>query len=802
MAFTLRQAVKTKPASTTFGNKPTNFDEMEQHTCTVARFIYKDEESGFFVFSAEIAEGHKNAQAIVNGKKFMGRKFVVVGTSLIMTQTVVEGQEVDVWGVFEPGKEAGSIQFSASAIAERVPTKPKAIELFLSSGKIYGIGPKTAKKIVNMFGPKTIEILDNDPQALLEVDGVNEKKLEMIKQSWSEWRSIYEIVATMRLYGVGDSAGVKIFSHFKEKSLHVIKNEPYDLTEVTAIGFKTADKIAQQTGKSPLDEKRIEKCLLYKMEEISESGSTAYPKDELAHKTNELLQIDLDLVKEKIEHLIETGELTEKAVKVKVFKDRARTSFDMVTKPGVAHTRIHKTEVRIAKELRRIIDAQSNSSIDNEDNINAFLKDNPFGLDESQLSAAKTILGSKVAILTGGPGTGKTHTIKSLLSFFDGTGINATLLTADAESVSTPSLNSVLCAPTGRAAKRMQEATTKSSSTMHRLLGFKEGQFTFNEQNKLQGDVFIIDESSMIDIWLLNAFLKALPSHARVIFVGDIDQLPSVGAGNVLKDMIESGHIAVARLNVIHRQALNSNIIVASHAIIHKKMPPIHDFTSSSDFVFVEEQKEDIHDRVVDIVEKLLQNGVAHDDIQILSPKKESDVGTHNLNQTLRAFLNPEFISYQDLDTKFVPGDRVMQFKNNKDLDIYNGDIGKVEFVDEEGALMNVLFDGKDTEIAGQDISHLNLSYAITIHKSQGSDYPFVIIPLSSSHSFMWDANLLYTAVTRGKKRVILVGEKKTLASAVSSFKQNERITGLKDEIINIFTLPNLITEQGKHLKM
>lgn len=807
MAFNLKKAHQ----KTSFGAKPQESSESQELTCIVSRFIFKDEESGFFVFSAEIAEGHKNASAVVNGKSFVGRKFIVVGTSLIMTQTIVEGQEIDVWGSFEVGKEPGSIQFSATAIQEKIPTKPKAIELFLSSGKIYGIGAKIAKRIVNEFGPQTIHTLDNTPDLLLNVEGISKKKLEMIKQSWAEWRAIYDIVATMRLYGIGDAAGVKIFSHFKENSLHIIKNEPYDLTEVTAIGFKTADKIAQQTGKSPVDEKRIEKCILYKLEEISDSGSTAFPKNELALKTNELLQIDIELVQNKIEQLIESGALIQKDVAIKIFKDKNKNVFEYKNISVVAHSKIHNTEVKIAKELKRLSDFENNDLFSDENKINKFLKVNPFKLDDSQLAAAKTILSSKVAILTGGPGTGKTHTIKSLLSYFDGVNVNAVLLTADEdeEDNSTSGLNSVLSAPTGRAAKRMEESTKKNSSTMHRLLGFKEGQFIYNESNKLQGDVFILDESSMIDIWLLVAFLKALPSSARLIFVGDVDQLPSVGAGKVLKDMIESGCISVARLNVIHRQAMNSNIIVASHAIIHRQMPPLHSFDSDSDFVFIEEkQKENIYDRIEDVVNTLLSNGVKHDDIQILSPKKDGDVGTGNLNNGLRALLNPKYVNYTNMDSKFFPGDRVMQFKNNKDLDIFNGDIGKVDFIDEDAALLNVVFDGRDIEIGGQDINNLKLSYAITIHKSQGSDYPFVIIPMSSSHTFMWDVNLLYTAVTRGKKRVILVGEKKTLLMAVSSFKQTERITGLKEEIINIFSDPkpevevNNVQDVFLHLKM
>lgn len=780
MAFTL----KNLPRKTVFNGKPKDPSQYQRVVCQVSRFLVEDEETGYFVFLAQIPAEQPNPSATINGKIFSSRKFVVVGTSLLMVQTVVEGQEVEVWGTFEPGKQEGSIQLTAEAIQECIPTKPKAIELFLGSGKIYGIGPKTAKKIVKQHGARTIEILDTNIELLLEVEGINLKKLEIIKQSWTEWRSVYEIVATMRLYGVGDVAGVKIFNHFKEKSIFIIKNDPYALTEVSNIGFRTADKIAQSIGISPIDQKRIEKCILYTMEEIADKGHTAFPKEDLIHKVNETLQIDDGLISQEVENLITKNLIIPKPVKMKIFHNKFKEEFTIVEKQGVAHKKIHNTELRIAKELKRIaefplLENESGSM----DYLHDFLANNVDKLDDSQLSAARTILFNKVAILTGGPGTGKTHTIKSLLRYFDNMGLNA----VDARSRA-QGLNTVLAAPTGRAAKRMQESTGKAGSTMHRLLGFKEGQFVHNEHNQLDGDVFIIDESSMIDIWLANGFLKSIPSHARVIFVGDVDQLPSVGAGNVLRDMIDSGCIPVARLSVIHRQALNSNIIVASHAIINKKVPPISDINSDSDFVFVEkESNEDIHDTIMDIISNMVSTGIKHEDIQILTPKKETEVGTHNLNQNMRAILNPQYLQNHEMKTRFVPGDRVMQFKNNRELEIFNGDIGIVELVNEETGGVDVNFDDRLVEIGGPELSNLNLSYAITIHKSQGSDYPYVIVPLSHSHTFMWDANLLYTAVTRGKKRVILVGDKKTLFFSVAHFKQNDRITGLKDEIIAQF---------------
>jgi exodeoxyribonuclease V alpha subunit len=791
MAFTIRKAT----AKTKFNQKNEDKTNLKKFKCLVNKFIYKDEESGFFVFLAELSIHESNPFIEIGGKRFISRKFPVVGTSIIMTQTVVEHQEVEIWGNFEEDKD-GRIQFVASAIQEVIPTKPKAIEIFLSSGKIYGIGKSTAKKIVNQFGSETIKILDKNPEALLEIPNINAKKLELIKNSWEEWRSIYEIVATMRLYGIGDAAGIKIFNKFKEKSIEIITTNPYQLTEISGIGFVIADKIARQIGISPVDPQRIEKCIFYILEEVAEKGNTAYPKEDLIYNVYEILQIDQDLIKKQIDLLIKNEVLISKKVKVTKLKSAYNKDYESIIQDGIAHKKMHNAEITIAKELKRILDYKIDENIaENKNKVERFLESNPYNLDNSQLKAVRNILNNKVSILTGGPGTGKTYTIKSLLKYFDSIEKNI-VITSD-YNYGQNTYISVLSAPTGRAAKRMEESTGKSSSTIHRLLGFKDGKFLFNEQNKLKGDIFILDESSMIDIWLMSAFLKALPNEARLIIVGDTNQLPSVGAGNVLKDMIESKLIPVSRLEEIHRQALNSNIIVAAYDIINKKIPKLYDIDSNSDFVFVEANgNEEIQNQIIAIITNLINKGVKAEEIQILSPRKDTSVGTQSLNEILRPILNENYLQNQEASTKFVQGDRVMQFKNNRELDIYNGDIGKVTLVEEDSDLINVNFDGKDIEFKGSEIKTLNLSYAITLHKSQGSDYPYVIIPMSKSHTFMWDANLLYTGVTRGKKRVILVGEKKTLAFSVANFKQNTRITGLKEQILEAFGQTTEVKEE------
>lgn len=768
MAFTLKN-IKTKTNPKIVAPSTPS----EKIICEINHFIYKNEETGFFVFSAKLPANASNIQQIVNGKLFLGRTFTVVGTSLLVVETIKEKQEVECNGNFELGKN-GQVQFNTVSIKELIPTKPKAIEIFLGCGKIHGIGPKIAKKIVNKYQSETISILDNEIEKLIEIEGITERKLEIIKTSWSAYRAIYEMLATMQLYGIGDGNGLKIFNYFKEKTLNIIQNDPYKLTEVPMIGFKTADRIAQAIGISHIDPQRIKYCILYTLEELSEKeGHTAYSYELLIEKVNEILSLDNNLVRKEALELIEKKELISKKIVIKKFTNQKQDTFILESVDGVSHKKMHNAEVKIAKELLRIFSHNINNEF--KEKINQFITKNPYSLDESQKSAATNILNNKISILTGGPGTGKTHTIKSILSFYE-------------------SINKkcILCAPTGRAAKRMEEATGRESSTIHRLLGFTEGKFKHNEINQLEGNVFIVDESSMIDIWLFCSLLKALPDHATLLMVGDIDQLPSVGAGIVLKDLIDSNCIPVSRLMTIHRQALNSQIILASHSIINKKVPELFDETTKSDFIFIEQNDNfDIQESIINLVNNLVSSHqFKKEEIQILTPRKDTELGTLTMNEKLRPFLNTSDILENNINGKRIKmcnGDRVMQFKNNYDLDVFNGDIGTVLATDNEENSILVNFDNKDIDISNNDINDLKLAYAITIHKSQGSDYPCIIIPISKSHTFLWDANLLYTAITRGKKQVYLVGDKKTLFYAVASFRQNHRVTSLKQEINTIF---------------
>lgn len=761
MAFTIN---KTKT-----DNK--NINNLIKLSAVINKIIYKDEESAFFVFSCAVDD---ELDIDVNNIKYKGNIFVAVGNSLMMSKMVNEGQEIDLWGRFEPGKQKNTIQFSVTHAQEKIPKNLENIELFISTGKLYGVGKVTAKKIVNKFKENTFDILNNNMEKLLEVEGINEKKLELMKQSWMDWKDMYKIIFKMRELNISESIAVKIYNTYKHDSLKVIQENPYSLIEIDSIGFKTIDKMAISLGMDLNNPQRIRECFNYILEELSKNGHTIYYKDEIVHNVAELLDINISRVEEILKLMIADNQIIEIDKKVDFEKNNITYG---VNKKCLASKKIYNIETSISKEINRINDFYNPyETEDGVADIEKFIKNNTGNLDESQVLAARNVLLSKISVLTGGPGTGKTHTIKTLLNYFK----NQKIVDLRDEQ---QHLIVKLAAPTGMAAKRIEKSTNEESSTIHRMLGYKNNSFYYGSEKRLEGDVFIIDESSMLDIWILNGLLKAIPTHAKVIFVGDADQLESVGAGCTFRDIIESKKIKVSKLKVPHRQSLGSNIIVSSHDIINKKIPKLYDIKSDSDFVFQEEDSDEkILNSTVNIVKNLIKENVNPNDIQILTPQKESLLGINKLNHELRVLLNKEYDN--PLNNRLAKGDRIMQIKNNKDLDIYNGDVGIIRKVDKSNNIFVVSFDNKDLDIDEIDSNMLILSYAITIHKSQGSDYPYVIIPITKTHRYMWDINLLYTAITRGKKRVILVGDKEMFEKTILTKKQNNRLTYLKELII------------------
>lgn len=736
--------------------------ELIELPVIIDKFLYADEESGYYV--GLVLNQSKKSIHLFNEKVYDVKKLVIVGSSLLMTESIVSGQELILNGYYELGREADTLQFKVDSFIETVPTKLKSIESFLSSGKIAGIGVRTARKIIALFGDNSLTVIDEDIRQLLKVDSITEKKLQKINESWQEWKSCYKFVIQLKDYGVSDSVAIKIFNHFGQLSYELVASDPFKLTEVPSVGFKTADLIAQKNGIAPNDPKRIQACILFCLEELIESGHTAYSNSRILEEVSEIINIEYALIKSEINFLIEKKLVVPLSLIV-----------DGVLTECLSHYKSYGVENRISKEIFKLINSESELIID----VNLFddyCKDNSINLDISQMNAAKSIFSSKVSILTGGPGTGKTHTIKTILSFIKSCNDKCKV---------------ILSAPTGRAAKRMQELSGVPSSTIHRLLGFKEGQFIHNEYNKLKGDLFIVDESSMIDIWLANAFLKALPSHAMIIFVGDTDQLPPVGAGNFFRDIIASKVVPVSRLSNIHRQSEDSRLVVIAHDSLSGIVPSLSDIPTTSDFRFIRTDSADqISELIPNIITDLLLNGVGPNDIQVLTPKRESNLGTSKLNEKLKVLFNPTSFNGKSLH-KIHVGDRVMQTKNNRDLGVYNGDIGLVVNVDVENSEITALFENDRVIFNNKEAHDLVLSYAVTVHKSQGSDFPYVIIPITKSHSFMWDLNLFYTAITRAKRKVILVGEPQMIEQAIRTKKNNNRVT----------VLPLLLTKQSNYFK-
>jgi exodeoxyribonuclease V alpha subunit len=745
---------------------------LDVFVCEVAGISFKNDETGFFVMKGLLPKGEMPPR-MNGGRPFLGRHYTVVGESKSFLERDRIGQLVECYGGWIEDPRFGP-QFKAQFVNEKLPSSPEAIEAFLASGKIHGLGESFAKKVVDKFGAQTLKILDETPERLLEITGFGQRRLDQAMASWKSYRGVYEIMSFMQMHGIGDSAALRIYAEFGDNAIRAIEQNPYALTRVPMVGFKTADRVAKSLGVSQVAPFRIQTALRFVLEEAAKNeGHTTLPVEDLNSRAADLLELpDTRAVEAQTEAVLRQGALVERLLPVKTLV-REGWEEKLVEAPRrcVSSKGMLTVETRVAQEVARLLAAESSLKATRGEAMAAAAKSGE-SLDETQRRALRNSFAAKVSVITGGPGTGKTHTIKSVIAAAEALGAQV-----------------VLCAPTGRAAKRMEEATGRKSSTIHRLLGFGEGGFKRNEQNKLEGDVFIVDEASMIDIWLVNAFLKAIPDGANLIFVGDVDQLPSVGAGNVLADFIDSGSLPVSRLGRIHRQAAGSKIIVNAHKIIHGQMPELCAPEEGEDFAFIEAKgNEQIQAAIVQLVQSLLAGGAKPGSIQALAPQKNTEVGTIELNATLRPLLN-ERASVAELMTpegerqpRFCRGDRVMQLKNNYELELFNGDVGLVESIDDDGAIW-AEFDGKMVEISHSAAKDIQLAYACTIHKSQGSEHPIIIVPMSRSHSFMMSANLLYTAVTRGKAQVWLVGEKQVVFNAVRRQAKQIRHTGLRVEL-------------------
>ena len=655
-------------------------------------------------------------------------------------------------------------QFKLVEYRSMVPASVYGIRKYLGSGLIQGIGPIMAKRIVDKFGKETLEVIENKIEKLAEVDGIGKKRIGMIKRAWEDQKEIREVMIFLQTHGVSSGYATKIFKQYANRSIEVVRQNPYRLaTDIVGIGFVTADKIAEKLGFSKDSELRVEAGILYVLNQLSDDGHVYYPYEPLISKCEEILGVGREVIAKAFSTILVDKRIVIEDLNQEIDEFRENNK-------AVYLARFHLSETSIATRLKTLIHAPKSIRRIDSDKALAWVQDQlAITLATKQIEAIRSAIENKVMVVTGGPGTGKTTIINAIIKIF-----------------SQLKVKTMLAAPTGRAAKRMSEATTHEAKTIHRMLeySFQKGGFQKNEERPLDCDLLIVDEASMIDTILTHHLLKAIPPQATFILVGDVDQLPSVGAGNVLRDIISSGAVPVVELNEIFRQAKESLIIVNAHNINRGVVPSFGPSGAKDDFYFIEQEDPE---QVLKIILELTKERIPKrfrldpiDEIQVLTPMHKGTVGAGNLNMELQRVLNPGEGGVVRGNRNFRVNDKVMQIKNNYDKEVFNGDIGRITRIDLETQEVIIAFDGKEIPYDFPDLDEIVPAYAVSVHKSQGSEYPAVVIPLLTQHYMLLQRNLIYTAVTRGKKLVVVVGTKKALAIAVGNDKTEKRYTYLR----------------------
>ncbi len=703
--------------------------------------------------------GYTIAQLKVKGER---RMVTVVGNLM----EPMPGEVMEFQGRWKIHPKYGE-QFEVEQYRTTMPSTVHGIKKYLGSGLIKGIGPVMAERIVGRFGRKTLDIIENRIERLTEIEGIGHKRIEMIKSAWDEQKEIRTVMMFLQSHQVSIGYAIKIFKTYGNRSIEIVTENPYQLaTDIFGIGFLTADKIASNLGISKDSPLRIRAGILYVLNELSNDGHLYYPYDGLLNQSCKILEVGQEKVVEALDHIA-----SEK--KIVIEQEEKNGAADDPSSRAVYLARYHICETGTSYLLRRLINTpKSIRRIDPERAVKWVQGELDFTLADKQAQAVALAAEHKMMVITGGPGTGKTTIIRAVLKIFSQLNVQV-----------------LLAAPTGRAAKQMSEATGHSASTIHRMLSynFHSGGFQKNEKNQLACDLLIVDEASMIDATLMYHLLKAVPPDATMILVGDVNQLPAVGAGNVLDDIIASRVVPVVRLNEIFRQAKESSIITNAHRINNGYMPEINPEDKQSDFYFIEQESPE---RVLEIILELASHRIptrfgfnkTHD-VQVLSPMHKGTVGTTNLNLELQKILNPskEGVTYGH--TVYHVNDKVMQIRNNYEKNVFNGDVGRITGINRETREVTIYFDGRPVIYDINDLDEVALAYAVSVHKSQGSEYPAVIMPVLTQHYMLLQRNLIYTGVTRGRRLVVLVGTKKALAIGVKNDKTQQRFTRLSQRL-------------------
>ncbi len=725
---------------------PSRQEPEQRLSGRIDRFTFRNQDTGFAVVRFVPKGAHTGIQLVGD------------------LAQLVEGQEVNVTGRKIVHPKFG-IQIQVESIEVSAPTTLDGIQAYLCSDLVKGIGPAMAERLTQEFGQETLRIIEEEPERLESIKGLGKKKRSELVEAIRTQRDVQEVMVFLRSHGLGQNLAIRIVKRLGKDAASRIQANPYRLAEdVFGVGFRTADQLAGKLGIAPDSPDRIQAGIQHQLTQASRDGHCFLPEPDLVAATAQLLNCSTDAIEAEFAPLVAAQ---------KIIRERPPgppvLSDDL---PAVIYpTTLHQAEKGTAQLIERLMDLDTGPLHDSpEKAVEWFEKRSGFHMPAGQKKAIVTALQEAVTVITGGPGVGKTTIIRALVEVLEAEGLEIRL-----------------AAPTGRAAKRLSESTGREASTIHRILEFQPGigRFTRDEKTPLTGDMLVVDEASMIDIQLAYNLLRAVRLGMKLVFVGDIDQLPAVGAGNVLGDLISSGRLGVTVLDEIFRQHKDSHIIRSAHSVLSGEEPTSG--PEGSDFFFIE-SKSSLHTRVIirEVVTQRLPKAFGLDpieDIQVLCPMYRGEAGADAINLELQTLLNGNGASIERAGRTFRIGDKVMQIRNDYDLDIFNGDTGRIRAIDETRSTLHVSFGDREIEYPFTDLDQLVPAYAISVHRSQGSEYPAVVIPLTNDHFMMLKRNLLYTAITRGKRMVVLVGSTKALSMAVRNHQESMRHSGLADRL-------------------